>query len=320
MDIPEELLTFIESKRLFFVVGHKEPDGDCVSSQLALTSLLTSLGKVAYACSSGPFQRPEIKSYEKRFQDSIPFELKGPNSAVIVVDCSNLQRTGKLAESVGGLPVAVIDHHSASDGYGDVLYVDSGAPSVSFMIFKLFERLNISPTQEEAELMLFGLCTDTGFFRHCTEASEEIFMIASRMVRAGASPKKAFSMMYGGKSFASRQLMGEILSRAERYFDGRLIISYESLDDADRFGLESRDSDMLYQLLQSVEGCEAIIIIRQESVHNCTVGFRSRDKIDVGSLAAGFGGGGHKNAAGLSIAGKIETIREKLLAAFKEIL
>ncbi|MDR1047216.1 MAG: bifunctional oligoribonuclease/PAP phosphatase NrnA, partial [Treponema sp.] len=65
---------------------------------------------------------------------------------------------------------------------------------------------------------------------------------------------------------------------------------------------------------------EAICIIRQEKPEECTVGLRSRDGVDVSVVAAEFGGGGHKNASGLSCPGKIEELRPKLLEAFKKVL
>jgi bifunctional oligoribonuclease and PAP phosphatase NrnA len=59
------------------------------------------------------------------------------------------------------------------------------------------------------------------------------------------------------------------------------------------------------------------MVIRQESEAECTVGLRARDRIDVGSIAASFGGGGHKLAAGLLIRGNLEEVKAKLCEAFK---
>jgi phosphoesterase RecJ-like protein len=177
----------------------------------------------------------------------------------------------------------------------------------------------MKPTLEEADLLLFGLCTDTGYFRHADSHSADTFEAAAALVHAGASPKKVFAAMHGGKSLDSRYLLAIILSRAEPYFGGRLIVSTEEYEDTQRYGLEGRDSDALYQLLQSVAGVEAIAIIRQEKPDNCTVGLRSLDKVDVAAIARSLGGGGHKNAAGLSINGIIPEIKTKILAEFEKI-
>jgi phosphoesterase RecJ-like protein len=188
------------------------------------------------------------------------------------------------------------------------------------MTLAVIEALGLEPTRHEAELLFFGLCTDTGFFRHVDDQGGAVFEYAARMVRAGASPKAAFQAINGGKSLDSRILLGLILARSTAYFEEKLILSYELLDDTERYGLQGRDSDNLYQLLQSVVGAEAVAIIRQETPDNCTVGLRSREKVDVSAIAAQFGGGGHKQASGFSFPGTIEPIRQQLLCAFKEVL
>jgi phosphoesterase RecJ-like protein len=92
-------------------------------------------------------------------------------------------------------------------------------------------------TAEEATLLLFGICTDTGFFRHLTEKSGAVFESAAKMVRHGASPKKLFKIMNGGKSLSSRIMTGNILSRIETHYNGKLIISYETLEEFEKYGL-----------------------------------------------------------------------------------
>jgi phosphoesterase RecJ-like protein len=315
--VPPELLDFIDRHGPFYVIGHKEPDGDCVGSQLALASFLKRSGRKAYLLSAGPFTRTEIAQYEGRFSLFAPPEKPSERAAAIVLDCSSLQRIGAVAESLPKVPIAFIDHHAAGKASGDVAYIDDASPSVTLMVLRLIEAMGGSPTKEEAELLLFGLGTDTGFFRHLDEGSAESFRAAASLVEAGASPKKVYNLMYGGKSFASRRLMGEILTRTEAQYGGALLVSFVTLQDQQRFGLASRDSDTLYQLLLGVAGCEAVMVIRQENEGECTVGLRARDRIDVGSIAASFGGGGHKLAAGLLMRGDLDEVKAKLSSAFK---
>jgi phosphoesterase RecJ-like protein len=344
--VPPELVSFIRTGASFIVAGHREPDGDCVGSQLALCSVLRRLGKAAFPCSAGPFKRTEILSYTDRF---VPVPQDRAGMKVIIVDCSAPNRTGDLAPLLEGLPAAVIDHHAvvssetfagmkaAGDGVTESggagpagpeggaaagafpLYLDAGAPSTTALVARLVTALGLEPEGEEAELLLFGLCTDTGIFRHTDQGGAAVFDTAAALIRAGASPKRVFQAIQGGKSLNSRILLGRILSRAESRFGGRLILSREEYEDVRRFGLESRDSDSLYQLLQSVAGVEAMVIIRQEDPENCSIGFRSRDRIDVAALAAAFGGGGHRNAAGASVPGRIDSLMPRILAAFEKI-
>ncbi|MDR1957261.1 MAG: bifunctional oligoribonuclease/PAP phosphatase NrnA [Treponema sp.] len=318
--VPHALLDFIKKGNKFLVVGHKEPDGDCLGSQLALSSVLQRLGKEAILCSAGPFKRPEVQAYQDRFTAHIGApEREG--ARVFILDCAAPSRTGDLHAALEGLPTAIIDHHAArAEGSSDLLYLDPAAPSVTFMILGLIEALGLQPTKEEAEYLLFGLCTDTGFFRHSDERSAETFAYTARLIRAGASPKRIFQRMHGGKSLNSRFLMGILLSRVQAYFGGTLLLTTEAYEETQRFGMEGRDSDTLYQVLQEVSGVEAIVIIRQENPEQCTVGLRSLDRVNVAEIAAQFGGGGHKNAAGCSIPGTIASVQPHIIKAFAEKL
>jgi phosphoesterase RecJ-like protein len=187
------------------------------------------------------------------------------------------------------------------------------------MVLDVIAALGLAPTREEAEFLLLGLCADTGFFRHSSSGSAETFEYAARLIRAGASPKEVYRLMHGGKSLGSRYLLGRQLGKTRSRFRGRLLITTEDYEDTQRFGLDGRDSDSLYQLLQGVEGVEAVVVIRQETAETCAVGFRSREAVDVAAVAAKFGGGGHKNAAGASIAGTIETVYPAIVEAFAPI-
>jgi len=319
--VPGDLIQFIQSGAKFIVAGHKEPDGDCIGSQLVLCSALRRLGKEAIPCSGGPFKRPEIIPYAAAFK-SAPDEADKAGARLIVVDCSDIERTGDLEPHLRGLPAAIIDHHAAVQHSPQAekipSYVDANAPSVTVMIFAVIKELGLELTKEESQFLLFGLCTDTGFFRHIDENGEKIFLDAAGLLKAGASPKQAFHAMYGGKSLNSRVLLGRVLSRARQFFDGRLIVTYEDYEDIDTLGLESRDSDALYQQLQSITGVEAIAYIRQETPEQCSIGLRSRDRIDVSAIAKTLGGGGHKNAASCTINGDTHRITEMIIAQFKD--
>jgi len=322
LEVPEELVNFIKTCSKFIIAGHKEPDGDCVGSQLALRSVLLRMGKEAIVCSAGPFKRAEIKDYVEQFVD-VPPEANKKDTKVIIVDCTGKERTGNIHDIIKKFPCAVIDHHAAvthpPSSVEEPVYVDPNAPSCSLLIYKVINALGFEVTEEEASLLFFGMCTDTGFFRHLTEKNAQVFECAAKLVSCGASPKKIFYKLNGGKSLNSRKLIGNILSRAESHFDGKLLLSYETLDEFKTFGFEARDSDNLNQMLLAVEGTEAIVIIRQELADNCTVSFRSIDKVDVSQIAASLGGGGHKNASGLTMKGDIPFVKQILLDSFKNI-
>lgn len=315
---PAELLGFLDQYQTYILAGHREPDGDCVGSIFALASFLERRGKKTILLSSGPFKRPEIKKYESLFRSSIDPDEMPEGTAVVVIDCSNIDRVGDAAKGIERFPCAIIDHHATNDSNHEFSYVDGAAPATTLLIQAIIESLGDNPTLDEANMLLFGLCTDTGFFRHLDERSASTFEFTSRLVASGASPKKTFAQMNSGKSFGSRILISRILSRMQKYYGGRLIVSYETMEDTLEHGIEGRDSDTIYQLIQSMADVEAIVLVRQETETRCSVGFRSLDRIDVSKIAATFGGGGHRQASGLSIEGTIEPLIPQFVAAFQD--
>lgn len=316
--VPPELIDFLHAHRCFLIAGHKEPDGDCIGSSIALSLFLQRLGKETVLLSAGPFKRPEIRMYEPLFSAQVPVLVKEQPDGVglIIVDCSDIDRTGDLAEQLAGFPAIFIDHHATNTVQleGSLIYAD--APSATFIIQTIIETISGNVTRDEAEMLFFGLCTDTGYFRHLDERSAEVFLYAARLVQAGVNPKYVFAKINGGKSFGSRILLSRVLSRMQPYYNGGLIVSYETLADRHEFGVENRDSDMAYQLIQGIAGVKAICIVRQDTETHCSVGFRSLDTIDVSRIAASFGGGGHKQAAGLYLEGIAQELLPQFVQAF----
>ena len=315
--------TFIESHDFFYISGHKEPDGDSISSCLALGMLLEAEGRHFQLLSAGPFKRIEIRQYEKQFSSAMDFltEDERRHTGLIMADCSEYSRIGEIDGDIKGLDTFIIDHHKTADcPEGAQFIIDQTAPSACIIVQMLYENIRGPLSKEAAEMIFFGLSTDTGFFHFLTEDSAEVFSAASRLVAAGANPRKTYDYITSGKPYTTRKLLGLMLDRAERYLNGRLIVTYETMEDTQKWGQEGRDSDSLYQMLISVKDVEAVAFVRQETENSCTAGFRSRDTVDVSAIAAKFGGGGHKNASGLSVEGKLATLIPAIVKEFARVM
>lgn len=317
--IPDSLIRTIRENKVFCLLSHSEPDGDSLGSQLALGGFLERIGKTPHLYSPGPFGRPEIASLEHRFDRRIGKEVLAKKPVIIVLDCSTLDRVGSLAEDIEGHgPVIVIDHHTAGDAFGDIRFIDTSAPSVTLLVQILIEQMGYRIERTEAKWILFGFCTDTGFFRHVDTTDAEVFEAVARLSAAGATPKQMYRMIFGDRSLEARVLLGTLLERTEAHLDGRVLLTYETLSDKQTFGEANRDSDALYQQLQTVKGCEAVIFIREEEEGVCSIGLRSNNSIDVGAIAKSFGGGGHIRAAGFTWSGERAAVGKRILKAFGE--
>jgi phosphoesterase RecJ-like protein len=311
------ILRALESYDNFIIAGHQEPDGDCLCSQMALSSFLKRKGKKTQLVSAGPFNRPEIRSWEKFFQSSIEDSDLIENTLGIITDCSSPDRTGPLGDQLEKLPLMVIDHHSAGESFGQYRYIDSNSPSTTLLVQQLIENSGMELTEEEAEFIFLGFCTDTGFFRHIGSGNPDVFQAVSRLVDAGVSPNATHRIMTGGRTHGSRRLLGRILDRSRLYFDGKLIVSWETLKDRAELETEDRDSDSMYQMLQSIGGVESVAVLQEEGESIYSVGLRSNFDIDVGIIAKSFGGGGHRKAAGCTIEGNREEVLDRIIQSFQ---
>ena len=319
----QEFKDFISNHQYFYVIGHKEPDGDCIASCLGIADILKKLNKEYKLLSAGPFKRPEIKKFEKQFSNKTDFldnkdrEITG----LIILDCSELSRLGEIDGDLSGLDIFVIDHHKTSNLPENAKgFIDPEAPACAYLVQIFYEKILGKIPLKLANILFFGLSTDTGYFRFLSKDSAEVFMAAARLVSYGVEPRMIYNEINSGKPYSTRQLLGVLLSKAERYLDGKLVITYETLEDTKKYGSEGRDSDALYQLLLSSQDVEAAVFLRQDTISTCTGGFRSVDKIDVSQVAAKFGGGGHKNASGMSTNGKIENLIPLIVKEFAKII
>lgn len=312
---------FIESHDSFIIAGHKEPDGDCIASSLVLASIIKQTGKPYTVMSAGPFKRSEAKKYESLFTNEYkPLSTNPAKIGIFIVDCSEIFRLGEEIEKhIKKFDRFIIDHHKTSDAQNNSSIIDSSAPATVSLIQQLYEHRLGTVAADDAKLLFFGLCTDTGFFRFLDSTSENVFLAASRLVKAGADPRNVYENMQSGKPFNTRKLLSIALDRAKQYYGGRVIITYETMDDTHKYGREGRDTDTLYQILLATEKVEAVVFMRQESETHCTAGFRSKHDVDVSAIAAIFGGGGHKNAAGLCTEDTLNTFLPKILAEFSKI-
>ena len=319
----QEFKDFISNHQYFYVIGHKEPDGDCIASCLGIADILKKSNKEYKLLSAGPFKRPEIKKFEKQFSNKTDFldnkdrEITG----LIILDCSELSRLGEIDGDLSDLDIFVIDHHKTSNLPENAKgFIDPEAPACAYLVQIFYEKILGKIPLKLANILFFGLSTDTGYFRFLSKDSAEVFMAAARLVSYGVEPRMIYNEINSGKPYSTRQLLGVLLSKAERYLDGKLVITYETLEDTKKYGSEGRDSDALYQLLLSSQDVEAAVFLRQDTISTCTGGFRSVDKIDVSQVAAKFGGGGHKNAAGMSTDGKIENLIPLIVKEFAKII
>ncbi|WP_320127441.1 DHH family phosphoesterase [uncultured Sphaerochaeta sp.] len=320
--ISDEIINLITYSKEFIVVGHVSPDGDCLSSEIAMKSLLLKLGKTVHMANAGPFDRSEIISLRSDFLPHIDAELAAKKPVVIVVDCSSSDRIGTIADEIKGLKTIIFDHHSSGEQFGDYRYIVPNSVSTTMIIMKLYEAMGVEISKDIAEHLFFGFATDTGFFRFLNAHRGETLRMVADLVDLGVSPNMMNDKMNGSKSFGYVKYLGKLIDRSESHFSGKLMTSCSYLCDSKEYITTDKPSDALYSMLLSVKGVQVVLFFKEISESVTEVGFRAShpSKVDVGALAESFGGGGHKKAAGATIAKNIEAVKKDLLEAVKNLL
>lgn len=318
----ESLKKFISAHETFIIAGHKEPDGDCISCSIGMSFILRHLGKRCTLLNIGPFKRTESRPFESYFKTDLSSVTKSERAAsgLIMVDCSEYSRIGDIGDELKSMDTFIVDHHRTASVSGNQHIIDPTAPAAACIVLQIFEKIVGKPSKDEAHILFFGMATDTGFFHYLNENDSEVFRSAARLTDAGVNPREIYQEMSGGKPWTTRKLLAILLERAQRYCNGKLVVTYEEQADTRKYGQEGRDSDALYSLMLATEGVEAVLFMRQESDRTCTAGFRSLRNCDVSAIASKFGGGGHKNAAGASMEGQIDILLPQIVHEFEKVL
>ncbi len=136
----QDLITFIKSYDHFYIFGHRDPDADCICSQLALSMFLSRNGIQSTLFAELPLRRPEIAELGKYFTDCTDDISRNNKTAAIILDCSTPKRTGKFAEIIKSLSYAVIDHHKTGELTGAAGYIDPDAPSTTLLVHRLIKK------------------------------------------------------------------------------------------------------------------------------------------------------------------------------------
>lgn len=315
--IPPGVLDFLKNPDTFLVVGHSEPDADCLGSQIALAHVVQSLGGRAVLASAGPFLRPEIKPWESLF-------LADPDACprvdrAVVLDCSSPSRAGPWQAKMTGLPVLVIDHHAGTDRCGEVDYIDPEAPSTALLVFRIYEALGLPLTPAVAYSLMLASCTDTGFFRHLGPAQGETLRMCAQFSDLGVSLQDIHALMTGGQLATNLRLLGNLLGRLQLHYEGRLAYTFEEEGERESLQASNRPSDLLYQLIFTIDSVEMAVVLRTEN--GATIGgLRSRRTIDCAQIASGLGGGGHVRASGFRTEKPLDQVKTFIFAEFERAL
>lgn len=305
-----------KTKRIL-LLAHRNPDGDTLGSMLALWYHLAPNRQVTMVCSDPvPELYKFLPGWEQVLTICEALAQKEGYQLAIAVDASDLGRLGPGVQELlaRAQRVVSIDHHATGEPFGDPAWIDPGAAATGELIYDLLEE---SITPQIATALYTAIVTDCGSFRYANTTARTL-AIGSKLVEAGADPNQIATIVFETRSLASLKLLKQALGTLQVDEDGKLgwMELTEKMFQAS--GAKQGEGEGFVNYVRMIAGV-GIAILFHENGDKVRVSFRSQD-LDVGKLAATFGGGGHMRAAGCELSLPFSEAKQQVLAQARDFI
>ena len=287
-----------------FVMGHKNPDADCIGAALGIYRLSKTLGKSTYIVMDKdcPAIEPIVEGiYKERAEEEedifVTNEeamlLKDKSAMLIVVDVNlpAMTECPELLKSVS--TIVVLDHHRQNNETiknAVVSYVEPYASSTCEMVAEILQYIVDKPKLKniEADAMYSGILVDTDNF--VIKAGVRTFEAAAFLRRAGADVTRVRKMFR--EDMEHCRIRTSIINKAEIYMDEFAISLFdgENVSGATVVGAKAANA------LLNIQGIRGSFVLT--ALQDCVyVSARSIDELNVQVIMEKFGGGGHLTMA-----------------------
>lgn len=311
-DVHEQIRQVFADAASVAVIAHVRPDGDAIGSVLGLGTLLTEAGKqVQFILPDGA---SALYTHMAHY-DSIQNALHEPVDVVVVLDCSDLLRTGDV---LNGCRVDVnIDHHPTNELFAEINLVEVGAAATSQIITMHAPAWGLSLSKAAAEPLMAGILTDTIGFR-TSNTTADTLQAAALLMEQGVDMSGLYYSTLLERSFESVKLWGRGLENLQK--DGRLAWTVLKEEDRKASRYSGKDDAELTALLATIKGVDAIVVFVVQNDNEVKVSWRATNGVDVSNLAVSFNGGGHAPASGATVTGALDEVIERVLGETKKLL
>lgn len=302
------------------LVCHVNPDGDALGSMLGCGLGLVKSGLAVRATFPAPFElAPPFDQLPGQELLIDPAHAPAAPDLLVCFDAASVSRLGEIADRLdtAGTTI-VVDHHASNTRFGRIHLVDPGAAATSVVVEELLRRLGVPLDEQIAECLYVALSTDTGSFKFDL-TTPKVHEMAARLLATGLRPAEISRRLFDSRPFGAMKLYGEVLARStlEPAAAGGLgfVWSYATLADLDRHDQRRHVFEGLIDAVRVAEEADVACVLKQVSTAEWTVSLRSKGHVDVGRVAVGLGGGGHRLAAGFTAYGSLDEIVAVIRAA-----
>lgn len=325
--VPEEIIKIIQGVDSFVLMTHLHPDGDALGSLFALAEILEGLGKKVFRYLEEPVSHLydflpgcSLAQTDLVALQSFVAAAKG-NVAAVSLDCGDCDRLGRDKRDLLNLhPFLVIDHHHGHREFGNFRWLDSSRSSTGEMVYELAMELGAELSYGAAFNIYVAISTDTGSFRY-ENTSPRTLRIAADLVTCGVHPEEVAEHVYDNFTLQRLRLMEQVLSTLELFKSDQLaFITVTSKMFAD-CGADVGDVEGFINYPRALRSVKVAVFLKETEKGGVAVSLRAKGGCDVAEVAALFGGGGHRNAAGFRFSGKgVKQVQQLVLDALSKAL
>lgn len=297
----------IENVQTIYIAGHTNPDGDCIGSTFAFALAMAELGKRPVILLEDYAEEFNIlKGREYVYRGS--YEELEPE-IMFSLDCAEKSRLGKAEEVFEKAKYTYnIDHHISNGNFANVNIVNGNASSACEVVYEVIKDF-VNIDRDIASALYTGILTDTGGFRHdCT--SERTHQIAGRLVALGVDTPNIHTKILMEHSLVSAKIFAKAICKMK--LENGIAYTYVTKEDMYECGAEPKNLDAVVGYLLNTAGAEVSVFASERAGNTVKLSFRSK-RTDVNAVAALFGGGGHRLAAGASAEGNVIDILNKAI-------
>lgn len=303
--VPEDVLAALRHHQRVLIAAHIHPDPDAMGSCLALAWALRSIGVDALVFNEDGF--PPCLGFL-----TLPGPvltnlgaLPCPPDLVVCLDCGDRARLGEAIQPLlDTVPTVNIDHHIANPCFGSVAnWVDPGRAATGEMVAQIARALRAPLQGALAEALYVAISADTGNFSY-GNTTPEALRLAAEMLEEGLNIARIRECMENNWSEGRLRLWGRVMQEVRILDEGRLAAALITPEMMQSCGATREDTEGIVEQLRKLAGVRVALMIREEEKDGkvqSKASLRSSGKDNVRDVAAQFGGGGHRNAAGATV-------------------
>ena len=328
----QETAAYLRTLDDVLLLTYVRPDGDTIGSAAALCQALRDIGKTAYL-----LYNPEITDTYAPYAAPYWAPEDFTPAHIISVDIAALNLLPDNAAVYAPRIELAIDHHGSHGFFAPNVCLDADAAACGEIVCGIIRGLT-AVTPEIAMLLYVAIATDTGCFVY-TNTIPRSHRIAAQLMDCGIDVAPVNKALFRTKSAVRLAMEARMVADMTLYDHDRVVVMTIPLSLRQEMHATEADIEELSSLAALVEGSDCGVTLRElrpgvireisgveigvmlrEGPDGGKISLRCSPKYDAAAICARLGGGGHRAAAGATVDGTMDEVRQAVLQAYQAVV